>query len=31
VEQFPFLKGMNAHYHVMSDENFKEGLEWSQL
>jgi transketolase len=26
VEQFPFLKGLNAHYHVMSEENYKEAL-----
>jgi transketolase len=22
VETFPFLKGLNAHYHVMSEENY---------
>ena len=26
VEQFPFLKGLNAHYHVMNEENYKEAL-----
>ena len=26
VEQYPFLKGLNAHYHVMSDENYKQVL-----
>jgi len=26
VEQFPFLKGLNAHYHVMSEENYQEAL-----
>lgn len=26
VEQFSFLRGLNAHYHVMSDENYKQGL-----
>jgi transketolase len=24
VEQYPFLKGLNAHYHVMSEENYKQ-------
>ena len=23
VEQYPFLKGLNAHYHVMSEDNYK--------
>lgn len=23
VNQYPFLKGINAHYHVMSEENYK--------
>ena len=27
VEHFSFLKGLNAHYHIMSEENFKRGLE----
>ncbi len=27
VEQFPFLKGLNAHYHVMSEENYKQATE----
>jgi transketolase len=27
VEQFPFLKGVEAHYHVMSDENYEQALE----
>ena len=26
VEQFPFLKGLNAHYHVMSEKDYKQGL-----
>lgn len=26
VERFPFLSGLNAHYHVMSEENYKNGL-----
>ena len=26
VEQYPFLKGLNAHYHVMSEENYKQAL-----
>lgn len=26
VEQYPFLKGLNAHYHVMNDENYKQVL-----
>jgi len=26
VEQFDFLKGLNAHYHVMSEDNFKSAL-----
>jgi transketolase len=24
VEQYPFLKGLNAHYHVMSEDNYNE-------
>jgi len=24
VEQYPFLKGLNAHYHVMSKENYNQ-------
>jgi len=24
VEQYPFLKGLNAHYHVMSEEDYKQ-------
>jgi transketolase len=27
VEQYPFLKGLNAHYHVMSEENYKQVIE----
>ena len=27
VEQYPFLKGINAHYHVMSEENYKQAME----
>lgn len=27
VEQYPFLKGLNAHYHVMSEENYKQVLD----
>lgn len=26
VEQFPFLKGLNAHYHIMTEENYNEAL-----
>lgn len=26
VEQYPFLKGLNAHYHVMNEENYNEVL-----
>ena len=26
VEQFPFLKGLNAHDHVMNEENYQEAL-----
>ena len=26
VNHFPFLKGINAHYHIMSKEDYKEGL-----
>jgi transketolase len=27
VEQYPFLKGLNAHYHIMSEENYKYVIE----
>jgi transketolase len=27
VEQFPFLKGLNAHYHVMKESDYKQALE----
>jgi transketolase len=27
VEQFPFLKGLNAHYHVMRDYDYKQAME----
>lgn len=27
VEQYPFLKGLNAHYHVMSEENYNQVME----
>ena len=27
VEQYPFLKGLNAHYHVMTEENYKQVME----
>ena len=27
VEQYPFLKGLNAHYHVMTEENYKQAME----
>ena len=27
VEQYPFLKGLNAHYHVMTEENYKQVTE----
>lgn len=26
VNHFPFLKGINAHYHIMSEEDYKIGL-----
>ena len=26
VEQYSFLKGLNAHYHVMNEENYQEAL-----
>lgn len=26
VNQYPFLKGINAHYHAMSEENYKSTL-----
>ena len=26
VEQFSFLRGLNAHYHVMSEEDYKKGI-----
>jgi transketolase len=27
VEQYPFLKGLNAHYHVMSEKDYKQVIE----
>jgi transketolase len=27
VEAFPFLKGLNAHYHIMNEENYNQGIE----
>jgi len=27
VETFPFLKGLNAHYKIMSEEDYKQALE----
>jgi transketolase len=27
VEQYSFLKGLNAHYHVMSEENYNQVME----
>ena len=30
VEQYSFLKGLNAHYHVMSEENYNEVLTTEQ-
>jgi len=27
VEQYPFLKGLNAHYHIMSEENYNQVIE----
>ena len=27
VEQYPFLKGLNAHYHIMTEENYKQAME----
>jgi transketolase len=27
VEQYPFLKGLNAHYHVMTEDNYKQAME----
>jgi transketolase len=27
VEQYSFFKGLNAHYHIMSEENFKQVIE----
>lgn len=27
VEQYPFLKGLNAHYHIMTEENYKQAIE----
>ena len=27
VEQFPFLKGVEAHYHVMSDNNYTQAIQ----
>lgn len=29
-EHFPFLKGLNAHYHVMREENYKLAMEMCQ-
>lgn len=26
-DQFPFLKGLDAHYYVMTDDDYKEGME----
>lgn len=26
VEQYPFLRGLNSHYHVMSEEDYKQVL-----
>jgi transketolase len=26
VEKFTFLKGLNAHYHIMSEENYKQAI-----
>lgn len=26
VEEYSFLKGLNAHYHVLSEENYKEAV-----
>jgi transketolase len=23
IDQYPFLKGVNAHYHIMSEEDYK--------
>lgn len=30
TEEFPFLRGMNAHYHIMSEEDYKQGIELCQ-
>lgn len=30
VERFPFLKGLNAHYHVMKEENYLKAIELLQ-
>ena len=27
VEQFPFLKGLEAHYHVMSEDNYRQATQ----
>ena len=27
VEHFPFLRGLNAHYHIMRDEDYQQGKE----
>jgi transketolase len=27
VEQYPFLKGLNAHYHIMNEDNYKQVIE----
>lgn len=30
VEQFPFLKGLNAHYHIMTESNYTEAINMLQ-
>ena len=27
IDGYHFLKGINAHYHIMSDEDYEEALE----
>jgi hypothetical protein len=27
VEHFPFLQGLNAHYHVMNEQDYQEAIE----
>lgn len=27
VEHFPFLRGINAHYHIMSEDDYRNGME----